>query len=358
MKHWIDEIIYMNIDEHLDKRYVDFLNNLNSLIEKYNDAYLEVEEFMTIEDFDDLYLSHMSGAAALDASDLALKKKKDRTEILEVLHLSKNRHVDRHFDLFLERTPHVVDVNYLLHIDEMISPDRDNNRGNLRVLSRKVKIEKGRFDAVPPSNIETDLQKLVDFINSVTMDEYALIKVGLIQLIFLKILPFWHDNVKGSSALAGKLMQKYFTLPIFFETPMLRVGNNRERFAAATKQWFKRGEVKPFLDLIKDVASIEIKSNTRFIEFQLERIEHIYKLLEKTDIKPDYFSKLIRFLIINNIFKIKELHDRLPIKDRRTVIKMTEELERVGLIYNTSNTRVKKYTTDSNIVNSFHLIYK
>ena len=89
-----------------------------------------------------------------------------------------------------------------------------------------------------------------------------------------------------------------------------------------------------------------MESNILFLNKLKNDIKELYKILDKSNIKSTYIPKLIRFLILNNTFKIRDLYNRLGSKDRRTILKITQELETIGVISNISNSRVKKYKVD------------
>ena len=353
-KFVLEDLLNTDISPYLNKDYIDMLNKLDDLNKKYEDVYLSISEILDRSIFDDLYKTHMAMAAAFDSSRLGLKGK-ERIEILEKSYQKKYKTIENHIKLLKEDVD-LIDLEYIKRIHSLLSNPKKENKGNFRTIPRYRRFNTGKI--LCSTNIEEDLNKLIEFINNKDFGKYTLVNVAITQLAILSITPFDNLNRFVSITIADKLMEKHYGKPIYMETVLYRIGKHKEDTIRYLRRFWKTGDFSPLMKIYIDAIVTEMDSNIVFLDKLEKNIKDLYKVLINSNIKQSLIPQVIRFLIINNSFKIRDLHNTLDIKDRRTSLKIADELEKLKLISNLSDTHIKKYKVNEELLNDFKLMYK
>lgn len=358
MENWFEKLLSINIDKFFDRKYVDLLSKINEITNEYTDSYFDIEKYIDLDQYDDLYITYMAGAATIDSTIDSIKGKKTRIEIFSDIENKKYEYANNKFELLKNPDPINWNINEILKLSNLLSSKKTLIKQNVyRELPKLFKGKSKRYSRVLPEYIPKLLENLIDFINSIDLNEYPLIKIAFVYLSFIKISPFHFDNITIGLVLVDKLILEYYGLPIYIETPLIKFKENRLRFTEAIEQFFKNSDPSAFIELLKDIIIIEISASIKFIKKNKENIKEMFKNLEKTQIKKKFYSVLIKFLIINKRFKISSLANKLSVKDKRTVSKIAKELEKHKIIKNISTTRIKKFEVSDLFTSNFKLFY-
>ena len=350
----IEKLLNIDISPFLNKNYIDMLNKLDDLNQLYNDVQNNVSDILDMDTFNDLYRSHMSMTAAFDSSRLGIKGK-DRRLILEESYKSRYKSIERHIKILKEEDV-TFDIDYIKRIHWSLSPDDVKGRGVFRTLPKIRRAGSNKMYC--SQNIEKDLKTLVEFINSKEFGRYTLVNVSLVQLGILSIAPFSNLNRFVAITLADKLIEKHYGKPIFMETVLFRFGNYFKDIRTLLNKYYTRYEVTDLMELYIKAMMMEMDSNMKYLKKLEKDIRELHGILVKTNIKEKFLSSIIRFIILNNTFKIKDLHNKLGLKDRRTTHKITLELSKAGVIMNISDSRVRRFKVEDKWINDFKLMYK
>jgi Fic family protein len=106
---------------------------------------------------------------------------------------------------------------------------RDDTNGPMQVVSGAIGRQRLHFEAPPAAQIETELARLIDWVNAETRD-HPILKAGLAHLWFVTLHPFDDDNGRIARALGDLLLARADGSPQRFYSLSAQIQRERQDY--------------------------------------------------------------------------------------------------------------------------------